>query len=306
MPATTLNWQDELDPRFKEFFDSSYTDQPDRVAEFYRFMPSSLLTERVTQGGGLPEMGEFGGTVDYAEPSQGYDTTATHVQFAQGMQIERLLKEFAQHNQIMEKPKKIADSMFRLRQIHRIRPFINAFSVDSYFYNNSEGVALCSNSHTTTSGASTTAGFDNYVTTALSATAVWSLRNQMIKHRNDQGLEADMMPDTLYVPSDLEDVAFEIVGSQGKPGVATNEANVNYGQWNVKADLYLSTRGNARNWWMIDSNKMKRWGLIWIDHIKGEFGMVEDFDSLIGKWRGFCVWTQMVPDWRWISGAEVA
>ena len=306
MPLTTTNFQDLLDPRFKEIFDDDYMKPEDRVSEFYDMEGSNLLTERWSQIGGLPETPQFTGTVTYHEVSQGYDTTATHVQFAQGFTVERLLWEFNKHGSaLFDKPKALAEALSRLRQVHRVRPFINAFSVDTFFYNNSEGVALCSNSHTTTSGASTTNGFDNYVTTALSATVLFSLRNQMIKHRNDQGLEIGIMPDTLYIPPDLADVAFEIVGSEGKPDVATNNANVHFGQYKVVEDLYLSTRGDTNNWYLIDSKMMKR-AMKWIDHIKGEFGQAEEFDTLIGKWRAYAVWTQAVRDWRWISGADVA
>ena len=302
----TTNFPDLLDPRFKEIVDIGFTQPDDRVAEFYGMEGSNLLTERWSQIGGMPEMGTFTGTVTYNDVSQGYDTTATHVQFAQGFTVERLLWEFNKHGSaLFEKPQELAKSASRLRQVHRVRPFVNAFSVDTFFYNNSEGVALCSNSHTTTSGASTTNGFDNLVTTGLSATSLFSARNQMIKFRNDQGLEMSVMPDELYIPPDLADVAYEIVGSMGKPGVATNEANIHYRQYKVIEDLWYSTRGDTNNWFLMDSEYRKRC-MKWIDHIKGEFGQAEEFDSFIGKWRIFCIWTQAVRDWRFILGADVS
>ena len=62
----------------------------------------------------------------------------------------------------------------------------NAFSIDTLFYNNSEGVALCSNSHITTSGASTSTGFDNLGTASLTATAVAAARISMVDFRGDR------------------------------------------------------------------------------------------------------------------------
>ena len=254
----------------------------------------------------MPEITAFNGTVTYADVSQGYDTTVTPLEFAQGFQVERRLWDDDQHDIIMNKPKTLADSINRLRQIHRVRPFVNAFSVDTYFYTNSEAVAMCSNSHTTTSGASTTNGFDNYVTTAMSATAVQALRIQMVKHRNDQGQEIGINTDTLYYPVDLEETAFEISNSSGKVDWATNNANINEGRYKTISDLWLSTRGDTNNWFMLDSKLMKRWGLLWVDRIKGEFGMVEDFDTLQGKWRAYMRWGNAHLDWRWASGAEVS
>ena len=305
-PAISTNFTDLLDPRFNEVFDSEYTQLPDMVGDFYRVTQGKLSTERYSQVGALPEISAFTGTVTYGDISQGYDTTVTPLQFAQGFQVERALWDDDQTDIIMNKPKTLADSIYRLRQIHRVRPFVNAFSVDTYFYTNSENVAMCSNSHTTTSGASTTNGFDNYVTTALSATSVAALRIQMIKHRNDQGQEIGIMPDTLYIPVDLYETAYEIVASAGKVDQATNNANVHYGQYKLIEDLWLSTRGDTNNWFMMDSKLMKRWGLLWVERNKGEFGMVEDFDTLLGKWRAYMRWGNSHLDWRWVSGAEVS
>mgnify|MGYP001562102488 FL=1 len=300
------NFADVYDPRFQEIFDDDYPGLAGQADQFYKEGTEKLETERWSQLGALTEMSDFTGTVPYPDISQGYDTTATGLEFAQGIQVERRLIEFDQHDVIMDKPKSLADSVALLRKVHRVRPFVNAFSVDTKFYNNTEGVAWCSNSHTTTSGASTAAGFDNLVLTGISATAVSALRLQMIKHRNDQGQEIGIMPDTLYIPSDLEERAYEIVASSGKVDEATNNASFNYGQYKVVGDLMLSTRGSTVDWFMIDSNLIKRWGLIWLDKIKGEFGMVEDFDTLVGKWRVYCLWTQAVRDWRAISGADVS
>lgn len=306
MPLTTTNFPDLLDPRFVEIFDSDYLQLPDMIGKFYRFGGGKLETERYSQIGALPEVTQFTGTINYGDVSQGYDTTVTPLEFAQGIQVVRRLWDTDQHEVIMNKPKALADSIFRLRQIHRVRPFVNAFSVDTFFYSNTENVAMCSNSHTTTSGASTTNGFDNYVTTALSATSVSALRIQMVKHRNDQGQEIGVMPNALYIPVDLYETGYEIVASAGKVDQAVNNPNVHYGQYELIEDLWLSTRGDTNNWFMLDSKLMKRWGLLWLDQNKGEFGMVEDFDTLIGKWRAYMVWGNAHLDWRFASGAEVS
>lgn len=306
MTATINNFADILDPRFSEIFDADYTQAEDKVSQMYRMKDHKQYTERVSQTGTLPEMQAFNGSITYGDFAQGYDTTYTVLEFAQGFSVQRLAADFDQFDVLMDKPKALADSVSRLRNVHRVRPFVNAFSVDTFFYNNTEGVALCSNSHTTTSGASTAAGFDNYVTTALNAVSLASARNQMVKHRNDQAQEISVMPDELFIPTDLYETAYEIVGSAGKVDTANNNANVHYGQYKVIEDLWFSTRGDTNNWFLMDSKLRQRWGLIWSDHIKGEFGMVEEFDTLIGKWRVYCVWSMAVPDWRWITGSEVS
>lgn len=297
------SFADLLDPRFDEIFDTDYTSVPDMLEQFYETKTGTLLTERWSQIGALPDMTEFTGTVSYNDVSQGYDTTATFKEFAQGIQVERKLVEFDQFDIIMNKPKALAESVRRRRETDAMRPFNNAFSVDTFFYTNTEAVAMCSNSHTTTSGASTTTGFDNYVTTAMSATAVAALRIQMIKHRNDQGQVISIEPDTLFYPVDLYEQAYEIVGSSGKVDTALNNPNVHEGKYKTMQSIRLT---DTNNWWMMDAKMMKRWGLKWRDKVKGEFGMVEDFDTIVGKWRAYCMWTNSHVDWRFVSGAEVS
>ncbi|KKL62109.1 hypothetical protein LCGC14_2188500, partial [marine sediment metagenome] len=47
---------------------------------------------------GYDDWSEFTGTVVYQSASQGYDTTATHVEFASGIQVERKLFDDDQYN----------------------------------------------------------------------------------------------------------------------------------------------------------------------------------------------------------------
>ena len=136
------SFADLLDPRFDEIFDTDYTSVPDMLEQFYETKTGTLLTERWSQIGALPDMTEFTGTVSYNDVSQGYDTTATFKEFAQGIQVERKLVEFDQFDIIMNKPKALAESVRRRRETDAMRPFNNAFSVDTFFYTNTEAVAM--------------------------------------------------------------------------------------------------------------------------------------------------------------------
>ncbi len=306
MTMISTNFADVLDVRFRRIWDERFAQLPDKLATFYQMDPGSKpgrQSERYSTVGTLGDTPQFTGTVNYGDVFQGYDTTLTPLEFAQGIQIERRLFDDDQFQIIDQKPKALAGSLYRLRQTHGARQFNNAFSVDTFFYSNTEAVALCSNSHTTTSGASTTTGFDNLDVTALSATALAAVRVKMVNFRGDQAERINVMPDLLLVPPDLYDVAYEIVGSQGKPGVATNDANVHYGQYRVEEWNYLT---DVNNWWVMDSAMLKDFGLMWLDRIKGEFAFVEDFDTLTGKWRAYARWGNAHVDWRFCNGSNVS
>jgi phage major head subunit gpT-like protein len=304
MALKSENFADVLDPRFKKIFADEYTQVPDRVGTFYNVMPGRLQTERFSSVGTLGDIPQFTGTLGYDDVFQGYDVAITPLEFAAGIQIERRLFDDDLFNIIDQKPRALSQALYRLRQSHAVRPFTNAFSQDSFFYSHSEGVALCSNSHTTTSSSSTATGFDNLVTTGLSAVALASARIQMVGFRGDRAEVIGVMPSMLLVPPDLYETAYEIVGSQGKVDTANNNANVHYGQYNVEEWIYLS---DTNDWFLCDANMMKSGrGLVWMDRNKGEFSFVEDFDTFNGKWRVYARWGNAYVDWRWVLGAQVS
>jgi len=302
MALVSNSFADLLDPRFKRIWDERFTDVPDMIGELYNVIEGSLNTERFSNVGTTGDMPLFNGTVTYDDVYQGYDTTVTPLEYAQGMQVERKLLDDEQYSIIDQKPKAIAAALYRRRQIDCFRPFNQAFNVDNFFYNNSEGVAMCSNSHTTTSGASTASGFDNLVTTSLSAVALFSAYTQMRQFRGDRAEVIEVMPNELLIPVDLAEIAYEITKSQGKVDTANNNANYLNGKFTVKESLYLQ---DANNWWLMDSRMRKDFGLVWINRVKGEFGFIEDFDTLVGKWRAYARHGNAHLEWRWVIGASV-
>lgn len=303
VPHSSGAFGDLLDPRFQEIFYNEYEQLPDMLPNLYSFPPTNGRNNMTwSQVGTLPDFQEFTGNIAYSSQSQGYDTTSTPIEFANGVQVERKLFDDDQWHIMDQKPQGLADSAFRTRQKHGARILNNAFSVDNYFYNNSEGVALCSNSHTTTSGASTASGFDNLTTAALTATAVAAARIQMVGFRGDQGERISVMPDELWYPPDLYEVAYEIINASGKVDTANNNPNVHKGRYTGYEWNYLT---DANNWFMVDS-RMKKRMLHWVDRIALEFAMVEDFDTMVAKWRAYMRYSNAHTDWRFILGAQVS
>lgn len=308
MPAIASAFPDltELTAKFTDIFNEAYKDEGDRVPEYYSVSTNKAINSRYSSVSGMGQLTEFTGLVNFTDVSQGYDVTITPVQFARGFSVERLLADTDQHDIMSGKPKALGTAAARTRNVHAIRPFDNAFSVDAYFASHTEGVAMCSNSHTTTTGASTATGYDNLVTAALSSVAVSSMRVQLLNFRDEQGERiGNLKPDTLLVPQqgNMEETAWEIVNSMGKVDEVTNNANFNKGRFTVKTDIYL---GDANNFFLYDAAMMKQNGLKWQDAVKPEFAMVEDFDTLIAKWRCYGRWANHWLMWRWICGAQVS
>ena len=306
VPHTSASFADLVDKRVTKIFYEAYDELPDVLPQLFGMEKSNDQYERWSGVGALGDLSQFTGSVSYQSQSQGYDTTATHLEFAGGIQIERALYDDDRHGIWEQKPRQLARAASRTRQKHGARIFNNAFSVDTMFYNNSEGVALCSNSHTTTSGASTASGFDNLVTSSLSAVALIAARIQMVQFRDDQANRISVMPDELWIPVDLYDVAYEIVESSGKPDVASNNANVSKGKYKIMPSMggwnYMT---DTNNWFLSDSSMRKDYAK-WFDRVPLEFAFAEEIDTIIAKWRVYNRYSMSHFDWRWCVGSQVS
>lgn len=303
VPHTSGQFGDLLDPRFQRIFHEFLPQITDMLPEIYTFPPDNGRDSMMwSDVGAFADWAQFNGSVTYQSQSQGYDTTATHVEFASGTQVERKLFDDDQFHIMDQRPAGLSTAYTRTRQKDGLRMFNNAFSVDTFFYNNSEGVALCSDSHTTNSGASTATGFDNQLTDALSATALTSAVIQMKGYRDDVANRMSVTPDELWYPTDLFAEAFEIVESLGKVETANNNRNVHHGKFTLKTSEYMD---DANNWFMGDSMLRKQM-LFWIDRIPVEFAFAEDLDTIIAKWRGYARYSNAWTNWRWVLGSQVS
>ena len=301
-PHVSTAFGDLLDPRFQRIFHEEKPAIPSMIGTIYTTVPSNGRNNMTwSEVGTLPDIEEFTGSVNYSSATQGYDVTMTPVEFAGGFQVQRKLFDDDQYNIMDEKPKSLRAAVDRTREKHAHRLFNNAFSVDSFFYAHSENVALCSNSHTTTSGASTASGFDNLTTASLTAVGVQALWLQMIGFRGDQAERIDISPDELWYPPDLAEVAYEILNASGKVDTALNNPNVHKGKYTGYMCRYFT---DTNNWFLCDS-RLRKMYVFWSDRISPEFAMIEDFDTLIAKWRTYGRWANTYTNWRFAGGSQV-
>jgi len=306
VPAISTAFGDLLDIRFQRIFNEQ-TDREqlkDMIPTLFGMPPDNGRSDiRWSSVGAFGDFSQFTGNVSYDSVTQGYDVTQTPIEFASGFQVERKLFDDDQFNVMDQRPAGLATAAQRSRQKHAARIFNNAFAVDSFFYNHTEGVSLCNDTHLTNStAADTSIGFDNKITTALSATALATARIQFRSFRDDRGNRYDAMPDQILIPPDLYDVGFEIIKSAGKPDTAENNRNVHEGAYTLIEWNYLT---DTNNWFLMDGGTRKQ-HLHWVDRMALEFAYAEDLDTIIAKWRAYMRYSNAWDDWRWCLGASVS
>jgi phage major head subunit gpT-like protein len=292
-----------LDKRLREVSEDKIDElhkKESMIDRMYKVIPSDSAFEEFFQIGALPDIPEFSGKLSYLSISPGYYTKIEPKEYAGGVMFERKLLDDKKYAVLDDRAGKLANSAHRVREKLAVRPFAYAFSSAFDFMTSEEGVSLCSGSHTTKSGTSTSSGFSNSGTSALSKTSVAATRILMKKFRNDISERIVIEPDTLVVPDELYDTALEIVGTDKGLNSAEGTINVHKGRYDVIDWMRLSDY-DTNNWWMVDSKLMKEF-MVWVNRIPPEPHNTIDFETFSIKHsiymrvaNGFLDYETLVP-----------
>ena len=311
-PLTSSQFQRLLDDRLRKVYVDSFTELPSMVDKLFGVIKSDKAWEEFYGIGAVPDIPAFNGLLEYLSVAPQYYTRIEPKEFAGGIQIERKLLDDDRYDVIKTRQNGLVNSLYRVKEKYGAQAFGYAFSSALTFATSEEGVALCSSSHPTKSGASTTTGFSNAGSTALSKTAIGATRILMKQFRNESGQRIVIEPDTLIVPDSLYDTACEAVGYNEKGATSDRDPdsahsgriNPQYKRWTIipypRLDDY-----DTNNWYMVDSKMMKEY-LIWINRIEPDISTERDFDNLMFKQAIYARFGYGHTDWRWIYGHSVS
>lgn len=270
------------------------------MTNFYNVVSSSKATETTLGIGGLSDVPEYKGTIEYDSFVQDYAQTFTHVEYAKGFAVDRKLVDDDQYNVINQYARMNAMAFARTREKHAAQPFNYAFATT--YHTAPDGKALCATDHHR--GKGDTTAQSNKGTSALTYDAVVATRRLMREYVDDRGELIAVNPDTIVVPAELEETAWTISNTLLKPGTANNDANfVASRGFRVVVWDYLT---DANNWFMVDSQlaKMHLW---WFNRVDPEFAIDPTGTyNLRAAYRGYMRYSFGFDDYRWIYGHEVA
>lgn len=286
-----------LDPGLRKIFMDEYNLPGSLIDQLYGMEKSSKNTEYDYAIGGLGDLEEFTGTIPYGDFAGQYRVSYTHKEWVKGMKIERKLVDDDLYNVINRRPQSLALVAKRTREKHGASIFNNAFSTTTFTGGDTK--SLCNDGHTSKPDSTTQ---DNKGTAALSKTSIASARLAMRGFMDNTDNLINASGDTLLVPPELEQTAWELVKTTKEVGTANNTANFWEGRYKVLVWDYLS---DTNNWFLIDSRYAKLF-LKWFDRIPVEFNKDKDFDTYISKWSVYTRYSYGFSDWTWVYGNAVS
>lgn len=299
MAVTSALFSDALDKAMTKMFVDAYREVPLEFSQLYGIESSSTYQEKLSSAstiGNIPK--HTGGSITEVNNEQLYDKTFTHEEYAAKYVVERKLADD-------NKWKQIFDGIYHLGRAARITKEENAMSVFNDAFtaepSDGDGCELCASDHPYSPTDSNTQS--NEGTTTLAATAIGATRTLMRKFKLANGKRANVQPDMIIVPIDLEDTAKELTMSTAKVATSYSSGIYNYEKGvKVFPSMYLT---DTNNWFLVDSTLMKR-NLIFYKRIPLEYATTNDFDTM-QKWaRVYERYIYGWYDWRWIYGHKVA
>jgi hypothetical protein len=304
-PLTDKQFIRLLDDRLTKVYHDEFDDLPMIIDNFYGRVKSSKAWEEYFSVGDVPDPEEFHGTIQYQAVYPGYHTKIEPVEYAGGIMIQRRLLDTERYDVIESRAKGLAGAANRKMNKIAHEPFIYMDSAAFSFMTSEEGVALCSNSHTTkVPGVDTSTGFDNLTTLPFNAVNLEAARIISLGFKSDIGERIVTNFDTIVHGSNLSEAVWEVINSQGKVDEITNNANFQRGKWK-SMELPLWDDYDTNDWMLVDSKKMKDY-LLWVDSVPLEFNSTTDFDTFIRKYADYFVCGWGFTNWRWALGCSVS
>ncbi len=293
-----------LDERLREVGENEYNDLSSMIPRLYRMLDSDSAWEEFYSIGDVPDIPAFNGQLQYLSVAPGYLTKIEPKEFAGGIMHERKLIAKKKYSVMDDRTGGLMRSAHRVREKYGVKPFANAFSTAFDFMTSEEGVSLCSSSHTTKTGTSTSSGFDNSGTSAMSKTSVAAQRLLMRGFRSDISERIEPSDDyAIICPDNIADLANEINLTPSGYDTAASDKNMQFQRYEIIPYLRLDDT-DTKSWFMVDKKAMKR-DLIWIDGTLPDMANTVDFETFMLKTSVYFEIANGFKNWRFIAGNQV-
>lgn len=288
---TSANFQELLEPKFREIFFDAYDELPEQFSDVFEVKTSKKAKEYDLHmaGTGLWDVKLPGQNINEEDMAMGEEVSYVHTSYAKMIQVEREFADDDLYGIVEKLPRQLGIGGRATVETTAAAILNTAFSANGY-----DGVPLFSDSHPLIKGGTA----DNLMTASALNDAnlkagITMMRTNM---KTEEGLKMQARAKKLIVGPDLEFTAATLLQSAGVVGSANNDTNVLKNKLTPVVMDYL-TDSNA--WFLMDPQLAQ---LIFFWRTKPEFKQAENFDGMVAKFRGYLRFSVGYSDWRGMIG----
>ena len=273
-------------------YDSSFVG-PAVMPFLFNMREMSQRRERMASFGGLDVFSEKAELASATEDSviQQFEKTFVPVAYAKSLVISREAARDEEFGFVAQLAGAMGESFMQTLE-SKAGDFFNDADTGA-IYTGEDGLSLANNAHVNSDSGNSQ---DNLYASALSMANLKTVRDAGRKFTNYRGTaKSHCKFDLLLVPIDLEETAWEIVRSLGRPDNANNAMNMYNGMFDL---LVFDEISSTTQWALIDQRKMKN-NLFWL--WRDAYESFGDGDLFKGQRRVGAYFRGAVGhvDWRW-------
>lgn len=299
---TSGSFAKALWPGVNAWYGREYAEHAEQCKELFDTYSSSKQYEEdigITSFGMASVLPE-GGAVSYDSERQGFITRYTHIEYALGFIITRIMVEDDQYNAVAQRrARSLAFSMRQTKETVAANVYNRAFNSS---YTGGDGVSMINSAHPNVAGGT----WSNQLAVAADFSEA-SLEQACIdikNYTNDRGLKISVMPQKLILPVELEFEAERILKTTYRVGTGDNDINAinNMGKFpgGVAINNYL-TDADA---WFIRTNAPD--GMKHFQRREDSFATDGDFDTDNAKYKAAARYSFGWTDPRGVFGSPGA
>ena len=268
-------------PGLNDVWGKGYAEFPvEYTALFDSYKSSKHYEEDVgVSSFGLTMQRAEGSPVQFDSERQTFVTRFTHVEYALGFIITKVMYEDDQYATVGERRAKgLAFSARQTKEIIAANVYNRAFNTS---YLGGDGKALCVTDHPNWAGGT----WANTLTTAadISEASLEQATIDLMKFTNDRGLKIAVMPKQLIIPVDLVYEAERILKSTGRVGTANNDLNAIKEMNKFPGGIVVNHYLTDTDAWFVRTNSPV--GMKYFSRVDDTFTQDDDWDTDNAKYK---------------------
>lgn len=272
------------------------------VPQLYNILPSAQEREIHARLGGIStwDVKPEGQSPTEKTITQEFSKQFVHEAYSPVVPLSRELIDDSKFNLVVAVGDNLGASGRRTMEKHGAALFNDAFNGLTHV--GADGLSICNDAHVNASGGNSQ---DNSLDLGLSFANLQTARETGRSFTDETGEIIGARHDTLLVPNELEDVAFEMASSMYKSGGADVGHVDNFHKTWLRRVITWDRLTDDDAWFLIDP-RLARDNLLWFQRNPIEFYGDGDLIKGLRRMSGYMRYSYGAVDWRWVVGSNAS